>query len=152
MYSEIIDQKIEQSLKEHRETDLKVWRGIKAEFLNYKTAKDSDKILTDAVEIKIISKLLAQHKDSIEQFKQGGRFDLVENEEKEAEVLASLLPKEPTEDDIRNAVENALAVIISEKDGYLPSMKDMKRVQELVRKDFPSANGGMIANIFKTLI
>ena len=152
MYSEVVDHNIAKFLKENIAVNLAVWRSIKAEFLNYKTAKAGN-VLNDAVELNILGKMLAQRKDSASQFREGGRVDLAEKEEKEAEVLSALIPKEPSEEDLEKAVKDAIETVkIDQGDGYIPTMRDMKTIQAEVKKSYPTANGGTIANIFRKFI
>ena len=148
MYSEVVDHNIAKYLKENNQINLAVWRSIKAEFLNYKTAKAGN-VLNEAVEATILSKMLAQRKDAASQFRDGGRIDLAENEEKEAEVLSSLIPKEPTEAEIEAVIKEAMSAF---PDGYAVSMRDMKTVQMAVKEKYPTANGGLVANAFRKFI
>ena len=148
MYSEVVDHNIAKYLKENNQINLAVWRSIKAEFLNYKTAKAGN-VLNEAVEATILSKMLAQRKDAASQFRDGGRIDLAENEEKEAEVLSSLIPKEPTEAEIEAVIKEAISAF---PDGYAVSMRDMKTVQMAVKEKYPTANGGLVANAFRKFI
>ena len=148
MYSEVVDHNIAKFLKENDAVNLAVWRSIKAEFLNYKTAKAGN-VLNDAVELNILGKMLAQRKDSASQFREGGRVDLAEKEEKEAEVLSALIPKEPTEDELEEAIKEAIATF---PEGYAVSMRDMKTIQGAVKEKYPTANGGVVANIFRKFI
>lgn len=148
MIHEIVDQKIAEYIKSGQKTELSVWRSIKNEFLLYLTSKANAEINED-VEIKILNKMVAQRKDSIEQYKSAGRNDLVDSESKELSILSSLLPKEATEDEIRAEVE----AFKNEKGvGYVLSMKDMRDVQAFVKKKYANANGAVIANILKSLI
>lgn len=148
MYSEVVDHNIAKFLKENDAVSLAVWRSIKAEFLNYKTAKAGN-VLNDAVELNILGKMLAQRKDSATQFRDGGRIDLAEKEEKEAEVLSALIPKEPTEEELEAAIKESIATF---PEGYTVSMRDMKTIQGAVKEKFPTANGGVVANIFRKFI
>jgi uncharacterized protein YqeY len=148
MYSEVVDHNIAKFLKGNDAVNLAVWRSIKAEFLNYKTAKAGN-VLNDAVELNILGKMLAQRKDSASQFREGGRVDLAEKEEKEAEVLSALIPKEPTEDELEAAIKEAIATF---PEGYAVSMRDMKTIQGAVKEKYPTANGGVVANIFRKFI
>lgn len=148
MYSEVVDHNIAKYLKENNQINLAVWRSIKAEFLNYKTAKAGN-VLNEAVEATILSKMLAQRKDAASQFRDGGRIDLAEKEEKEAEVLSSLIPKEPTEAEIEAVIKEAISAF---PDGYAVSMRDMKTVQMAVKEKYPTANGGLVANAFRKFI
>ena len=146
MYNEVIDHNISKFLKENNTVSLAVWRSIKAEFLNYKTAKAGN-VINDAVELTILGKMLAQRKDSARQFREGGRADLAEREEKEAEVLSTLIPKEPSEEELTLAIKDAITTI-----GGEASMRDMKTIQTVVKGKYPNANGGKIAEIFRKYI
>ncbi len=147
-----IDQNIAKYLKENDATNLAVWRSIKAEFLNYKTAKAGN-VIDEAVEVSILGKMLAQRRDSAEQFRQGKRIDLAEKEEAEAAVLETLIPKEPSEEELTKAVKDAVETIkLDQGDGYVPTMRDMKTVQAFVKQCYPNANGGKVAQIFRNFI
>jgi len=64
----------------------------------------------DTAEIhKTISALLKQRIDSIEAFKKGGRQDLVDKEEKEAEILKAYLPEQLSQAEIETIVSDAIA-------------------------------------------
>jgi uncharacterized protein YqeY len=58
--------------------------------------------------LKVIVSLVKQHKDSIEQYQQGGRDDLVEREQAELAVLEAYLPQQLSEEDIRALVTEAI--------------------------------------------
>ena len=151
MYREIIDSKILEFTKSRNEVSLSVWKDIKNEFLKFKTGKDTaSKELTDEVEFKLISKLVAQRRDSEEQFAAGGRADLALKEHAELEVLESLLPKEPTEAELKASVKAAVDELIA-MNGQV-SMRDMKAVYSMVRQKYPTASGGVVANLFKAIL
>lgn len=145
MFRETIEHRIADAMKTANKTELAVWRAIKNEFLIYKTAKAGNE-LTDAVELKLIQKLASQRKDSFEQYSAAGRNDLAENERNEMVILEKLLPKEPTEAEIKEEIEKAVYEL-----GHAPEMKDMKTIQSVVRSKFPTVNGGIVAKLFKDL-
>jgi len=62
------------------------------------------KELADGDVLKIIKKDIKRHKESIEQYKTGGRKDLAEQEEKELEILKKYMPEQMGEDEIRKIV------------------------------------------------
>ena len=146
MFRETIEHRIADAMKTGNKTELAVWRAIKNEFLIYKTAKAENE-LTDAVELKLIQKLVSQRKDSFEQYSAAGRNDLAETEKSELDILKGLLPKDPTEPEIKEEIEKA----VNELD-HAPEMKDMKTIQSVVRSKFPTVNGGVVAKLFKDLI
>ena len=151
MYREIVDSKILEFTKSRNEVSLSVWKDIKNEFLKFKTGKDTaSKELTDEVEFKLISKIAAQRRDSEAQFAAGGRADLALKEHAELEVLESLLPKEPTEAELKASVKAAVDELIA-MNGQV-SMRDMKAVYSMVRQKYPTASGGVVANLFKAIL
>lgn len=150
MYSEILEKKIAECLKNGNSVELKVWRAIKAEFINYKTAKAGN-VITDDIELKIINKMASQRKDSIEQYNIANRLDLVENETNELNILLSLLPKEPTEGEIINLVGEFVNSYVM-KNNSNPTMKDMRDCMNFIKNHFPTVNGGVVSKIFKEKI
>jgi len=70
---------------------------------------DSMKPLTEATEQQVLSTLIKQRHESVEMFRKGGREDLAANEEKELAIIETYMPKMAGEDDVRAAVEAALA-------------------------------------------
>ncbi len=63
---------------------------------------------TDEDVLSVIQKEVKQRKDSIEQFKKGGRQDLVDKETKELELLQKYLPQQLSEEEIKSLVKEAI--------------------------------------------
>jgi len=80
------------------------------------------KSLQDDEVISVIKRMVRQYQDSIEQFKQGGREDLVAKETQELEILKAYLPPELSSNEIRQIIEEAVNQLKAK------SMKDMGRV------------------------
>jgi hypothetical protein len=97
-------------------------RMLKAAFMNKSVEKGRD--LDDAEERQVVSSLVKQRRDSIEQFAKGGRQDLVDKETAEIAVLEAYLP--PAVDPA--ALEQAVAAAIAETGAT--SAKDMGRVMK----------------------
>ena len=83
---------------------------------------DSGKTLTDDECIKVMATSAKQLKDSIHQYKNGGRDDLAENEAFELSIVERYLPEQMSEDDMRAIVQKTIADVGAE------SMKDMGKV------------------------
>jgi hypothetical protein len=99
-------------------------RMLKAAFMNKSVEKGRD--LDDAEERQVVSSLVKQRRDSIEQFAKGGRKDLVDKETAEIAVLEAYLP--PALDPA--ALDNAVTDAIAETGATSP--KDMGRVMKAV--------------------
>jgi len=83
---------------------------------------DSGKDLTTDECIKVMASAAKQLKDSIQQYKDGGRHDLVENEAFELSIVERYLPEQMNEDDVRAIVKKTITDVGAE------SMKDMGKV------------------------
>jgi len=65
--------------------------------------------LDDAESIQVLQTLVKQRRESIEQFRQGGRDDLADREAQEITVLERYLPAAPTDSEMQAAIEAAIA-------------------------------------------
>lgn len=135
-----IDRMIMEAMKAKEKGTAEVFKLIKAEFLNWKTAKNA-KPLDDAAEITILQKMVKQRQDSASQYEAAGREDLVKQERMEIEVLQALLPKIPTKEDIEGYLN----------DYYLDGVPkaQMGQVIKNVKTALPGADGKMVADIVK---
>ena len=97
-------------------------RMLKAAFMNKSLEKRRD--LDDAEARQVVSLLVKQRRDSIDQFTKGGRRDLADKEAAEILVLESYPP--PAADPA--AIDDAVAAAIS--DTGATSAKDMGRVMK----------------------
>lgn len=86
---------------------LNTLRGLLAAFTNEVVAKKRkpDEMLSDEEAIEVIRRSVKQRKDSISQFRDGGREDLATDEEAELAVLEVYLPQMMNKDEIRKVAE-----------------------------------------------
>ena len=146
-----IDKKIAEAMKSHDEVALRTYRLIKTEFVN---ATKNGIVLDAATEIKLINKMIAQHKDSISQYEAGNRADLANNEAEELKILQTLVPAEPTEEEITACTINCINEF---RTSHLPeneqlSMKHMKQILSMVQLEYPTASGKLVSSILKSRI
>ena len=88
----------------------------------------------------VLAKQAKQRRDSIDEFKKGGREDLVERESAELAILETYLPEQMSEDDIRTTVEAAIAEL------GVTDMKGMGQVMKRVMSDLQGQADGKIVN------
>ena len=74
--------------------------------------------------IAVLNTLVKQRKDSVEQFRKGGREELAQKEESEIKIIEEYLPAAASEDEIRKAINEAV-----QETGAV-SMKDMGKVMK----------------------
>ncbi len=132
------------AMRDKDQMALAALRAVKSEILLAQTATGSKEELTEEQEIKILSKLVKQRKDSAAIFSEQGRQDLAEPELAQAEVISQFLPEQLSEDDIKTAVVKVIADIGAE------GMKDMGKVMGIVSKELAGkADGKTISTIVK---
>jgi len=103
------------------------------------------KALEESEVIAVLNTLVKQRKDSIEQFRKGGREELAQKEEAEIKVIEEYLPAAASEEDIRQAVAEAV------QETGAASMKDMGKVMKatLARLAGKSADGSRVSQMVK---
>lgn len=138
-----------EELRKEIHIKLEVYRSIK-NAITVEEKKTGNEIKPEE-EAKLLMKLATQRKDSIEQYKQGGRQDLAEKEEKELAIISEYLPKEPTEEEITKLVKETIAKIESEN-GTKVEMRNMKDIMAAVKQVYPTVDGKLVSGIVKSSI
>lgn len=72
---------------------------------------DLKRELNDTELLQVLSSIVKQRKDSIEQFRKGGRLDLVEKEEAELEVVEEFMPEQMSEEEIDREIEKVIGEV-----------------------------------------
>lgn len=111
---------------------LSALRMLKAALMNREVEKARK--LDDGEARQVVSSLVKQRRDSIEQFAKGGRQDLVAKETAELAILESYLP--PAAD--AAAIERAVAEAIAETGAASP--KDLGRVMKVAMAKLAGQN------------
>ena len=105
---------------------------------------DGQRELDDEAVLSVISKDVKQLRDAIEEFQKGGRDDLVRQNEAEIAILMEYLPQQMTEDEVRSAVQEAIAATGAS------TPKDMGKVmKELMLKVKGRADGKLVNQIVR---
>jgi len=103
--------------------------------------------LNESETLQIISAMVKQRKDSIEQFAKGGRTDLVEKEEAELKVVQEFMPVQMSDDEVESVIKKVIA------EAGAVSVKDMGKVMKLLMPQFASkADGKMVGEKVKALL
>ena len=88
--------------------------------------KDNHVELDDEGVLDVVARELKKRRDSLPEFEKSGRTDLINDLNREIEVLLGYLPKQLTEDEIQKIVEETIA------ETGAASMKDMGKVMGAV--------------------
>ena len=101
--------------------------------------------LDDTQVMAVIQKMVKQRKDSISQFSDAGRTDLVEVEEAELSIINNYMPKQLSEAEIEAAVVKAIS------DSGANSMKDMGKLMGILKGQLDGqADMGLVSQLIKS--
>jgi len=104
--SEQVEKDLVAAMKAREELRLSVLRMAKTALKNKQV--ELGKALSDDEAIAVLRTLVKQRRDSVEQFRKGGREDLAAKEEAETEILQTYLPAAASDEEIVAAVAAAI--------------------------------------------
>lgn len=144
---EQIDADIKKAMLAKNKEELEALRAIKSLILLAETEKGSAEQISSDTEKKLLMKAAKQRKESADIFQQQNRTDLAEKELFQLEVISRYLPKQLSEDEIRNV----LADVITEVGASGP--QDMGKVMGVATKRLAGqADGKVISELVKKLL
>lgn len=138
-----LDDDLKTAMKNKDQSALKAIRSIKSAILLLKS-ESGNKDITEDDEIKIITRLVKQRKDSIEIYKKNNRADLVKEESDELAVLEKYLPAQMSDEEItlilKKIIEetgikeiSGLGKVMQEAMKQLSGKADGKRINQIAR-------------------
>ena len=129
--SERITQEVTAAMKARDEHRLSTLRMVKAAIKNKEIDKRAP--LDDQEALAVLSTLIKQRKDSIEQFNKGGRTELAAKEASEITIIEAYMPRAVGEEEVVSAVRATIAEMGA------PTIKDMGTVMKNVMAKFAAA-------------
>src|ERR1700761_8679666 len=144
---EKIQEDMVQAMKERAADRLSTLRMVKTAFKNKEI--DQRAPLTDAQAVQVLTTLIKQRKESIEQFTKGNRPELAAKEAAEIVVIEEYMPKAAGEEEIRELVTGTIAELRSQ--GTQLGPKDMGTVMKAVQSRIQStglrADGRVVSDL-----
>ncbi len=122
---EIINRDLTEAMKAREAARLSALRMIKTALKLRETELPGP--VDDGEATKVLNTLLKQRRDSAEQYRAGGREELAIKEENEARLIESYLPAAASDEEMRRAIDEAVA------ETGASSMKDMGSVMKAAR-------------------
>jgi uncharacterized protein YqeY len=120
------------AMKAREEHRLSTLRMVKTALKNREIEKMAP--LDDKESQQVLSTLIKQRKDSVEQFTKGGRQEMADKEAAEIKLIETYLPKEAGEEEVVTGVRATIAEMTP-----APAMKDMGTVMKAVMARFAAA-------------
>ncbi|MDP7553454.1 MAG: GatB/YqeY domain-containing protein [Candidatus Thioglobus sp.] len=101
--------------------------------------------LDDAQVVTVIQKMVKQRKDSISQFSDAGRTDLVEIEEAELEIINNYMSEQLSDEEVALVVDKAI------NDSGANSMKDMGKLMGMLKVQLQGkADMSLVSQLIKS--
>ena len=142
-----VNEQLKQAMLAKDEKRLRGLRAIKAAIIIAKTAEGAGGQVSADEEIKMLQKLVKQRKDSLEIYQQQNRADLAQKEQEEIEVIEAFLPKQLSEEELKEALTKIIA------DTGASSPADMGKVMGAATKQLAGkADGKTISSMVKALL
>lgn len=131
-------QDLKVAMKAGDKTRLGVIRLLRAKIGEMEIAKKRD--LTDDELLSVLTSAVKQRKESISQYEQGNRQDLVEKEQAELEIIQKYLPEQLSEDKVKSIIADAIAETGAQ------SMQDLGQVMKIVMGRVKGQADGKMVN------
>lgn len=135
---EQIDEALKEAIKNRDEVKKNALRGLLTALKNKE--KELKREPNDPEILQIISSQIKQRRESIEQFKSGGREDLADKEAQEISVLEVFLPKALTKEELMAIIDECIR-----ETGALTA-KDMGKVMKAVMPKVAGRADGKLVN------
>jgi uncharacterized protein YqeY len=115
---------------------------------------DKREPLTDAEEQSILTTLLKQRRESVDQFTKGNRPELAAKEQAEIVLIDAYMPQAASADDLLALVQGAVAQITTDNGGTRPTAKDMGAVMKVAQQralaSGTRADGKLLSELVKS--
>ncbi|MRX71313.1 GatB/YqeY domain-containing protein [Bacillus lacus] len=105
---ERLNHDMKQAMRNREKDKLTVIRMTKAALQN-EAIKLGRSELSDTEELTVLSREVKQRKDSLQEFKNADRLDLVENVQAELEILSHYMPQQLTEEELSSIVSETIS-------------------------------------------
>lgn len=140
MYNQInVD--LQESLKNGDKFRLSVLRMLKSAL--QLDSINNKRELTDDVVINVLKKQVKQRNDSIQEYTKLNKMDVVENLQKEIDIINAYLPSECSEEEMNKVIDEAFEEIKPS------SMKEMGQIMKYVTEKLSNADMSKVSAIVK---
>ncbi|MFD2618265.1 GatB/YqeY domain-containing protein [Terrilactibacillus laevilacticus] len=138
-----LNQDLKQAMRDRDKVKLSVIRMIKTSITN-ESIKHGKELSDDDV-LTVLSRELKQRKDSLQEFENAGRQDLIEGVQKEIEVVNLYMPEQLSKDDLQSIIDETISEV-----GAV-SKSDMGKVMSaLMPKVKGKADGKLVSSLVQS--
>ncbi|MDX1639217.1 MAG: GatB/YqeY domain-containing protein [Balneolaceae bacterium] len=137
---------LKDAMKNKDQERLTVLRSLKSKLLEREISerKGGEATLSDEQVVEVLMKAAKQRRESIQQFEEGGRDDLVKNEKQELEIIESYLPEMLSEEEVRDIARQKIDELGAE------NMADLGKVMGALMDELKGkAEGSLVSKVVK---
>jgi hypothetical protein len=143
---EKINEELKAAMKSGDKLRLETIRSIRALILEFEKS-GAEKELNSEDEVKLLTSAAKKRKDSIEQYRNAKREDLASKEESELKIIQEFLPKQLSEEEIREEIKKAADSIGAN------SREDFSKLMPLAMKTLKGkADGKIVKSIVENVL
>lgn len=142
----MINEELKNATKAGNKLRMETLRAIRAAIIEFNKSGIGREMNPDD-ELKILSNQAKRRRDSIEMFEKGGRTDLVENEKAELKIIEEFLPKQISEDEVKEICKKIIM------DLGISEMKDFGKAMGIAMKELKGkADGTLVQSTIKSIL
>ena len=137
---------IKDAMRSKEKERLEALRAVKSALILAKTEKDAGE-MTDEGEVKILQKLVKQRTESAKIYREQGRDDLADKEEKEVTFIKVYLPEQMSAEEVEKVISKLAA------DNNITQQSDFGKLMGLAMKELTGkTDGNMISAAAKKVL
>ena len=137
---------IKDAMRSKEKERLEALRAVKSALILAKTEKDAG-VMTDEGEVKILQKLVKQRTESAKIYREQGRDDLADKEEKEVSFIKVYLPEQMSAEEVEKVISKLAA------DNNITQQSDFGKLMGLAMKELTGkTDGKMISAAAKKVL
>jgi hypothetical protein len=138
-----IPEDLKNALRNKKQVELSVLRMLQSAIRNKEIEKNKAE-LTDEEVIHVVAGEIKKRRESIEGYLKGQRQDLVDKENAELDVLMKYMPRQMTEDEIREEARKAI------RESEVKSLKEIGKVMKIIMpRTRGKADGALVNKVVK---
>jgi uncharacterized protein YqeY len=144
---ETLQSDLTESIRSRNELKSGTIRMVLTAITNEEVAGKEARTLSDAEIITVLSREAKKRREAAEAFAEGGRADRAEQEKQEGEIIATYLPAQLSEDEVKKIIADAIA------QSGASGPQGMGQVMKLVTPQTAGkADGGLVSGLVKAAL
>jgi uncharacterized protein YqeY len=145
-----LNEDLKEAMRNKDKVRLRTIRSLRAALKNKEIDQREDgaeTVLSEQDQLAVVRKQVNQRKDSIEQYENAGRDDLVEKEQEELEVLDEYMPAQVSDEELKEKLQSIIDEVGAE------SMADMGPVMGRAMDELRGkVDGGRVQTVVKQIL